>query len=191
MRLFIDFDNTIVQTIRRVCDLYNEDYAFYDSFIPVCPDEITSWNFKELVLANKKNIDLYFTQSRFFNEELVEMRDACDVINRLYDNGDTIFIVSTGTRPNLRLKKAWLRNHIRFTDFLEVDINKYKNKNHIDMKGGILIDDMTLNLNGSNAMKKICFGDKFRWNADWNGERCLTWNDVYKTLTEDMFYDER
>ena len=186
MRFYIDFDNTIVDSVARICDLYNDDFCYYDRYIPVNPLDIKTWEFKELTFADSKTINQYFTQPRFFNECLREMNDACSIINRFHNNGDTIIIVSSGVDPNLRLKKAWLRNRVFFDEFIGLDINKHKNKNHIDMKGGILIDDMTQNLKGSNAMYKICFGDKYAWNSDWDGIRCRTWNNVYDTVMEEL-----
>lgn len=186
MRLFIDFDGTIVDTIERICDLYNEDFSYYDNFEPINSEDIKTWSFQELTFADSSTVNKYFTQPRFFNEYLKEMDDACDVINRLHNNGDTIIIVTTGTAPNLKLKKAWLRNHILFDEFIGVDIQVHRNKDHIDMKGGIFIDDMTQNLKGSNAMYKICFGNKYNWNNDWTGIRCCNWDDVYKTVTEEL-----
>lgn len=32
MNLFLDFDGVIVNTIKAVVGLYNEDYCFYDNF---------------------------------------------------------------------------------------------------------------------------------------------------------------
>lgn len=185
MKLFIDFDGTMVDTIGRICDIYNEDYSFYDKFTPISSDEIKTWNFDELRLANRKAVNLYFNQPRFFNEGLEPMFHACEVINQLHDEGNNIIIVSTGTKPNLKLKKAWLRNHIEFDEFIGIDINVYKNKDHINMNGGIFIDDMTNNLSGSNAERKICFGEKYDWNRDWNGERCASWDDMYELLNKE------
>lgn len=184
VKLYIDFDGTIVDTIMRVCDIYNEDYSFYDNFVPVSPEEIKTWNFDELKLANRKIINQYFTQPRFFNEGLQSQPHAFEVINKLHNDGDSIVVVSSGVAPNLKIKKAWLRNHIEFDDFIGVDLSRHKNKNHIDMKDGIFIDDMTMNLNGSNAIRKICFGEEYDWNSDWKGERCYTWDEIYKLIRE-------
>lgn len=184
MKFYIDFDGTIVDTISRICDIYNEDYSYYDFYEPVRPEDVQTWDFDELKLAKRKTINQYFTQPRFFNDNLKPMPRACDIINKLHDRGDSIIIVSTGSRPNLRLKKAWLRNHIRYNDFIGVDINVHKDKCHVNMKDGIFIDDMTMNLQGSNAMRNICYGNTYAWNADWEGERAKSWDDVYKLITE-------
>lgn len=179
MEFFIDLDGTVFDTIDRITTLYNEDYSYYDHFEPIHPDQIHTWNFDELKLSNRKAINFYFNQPRFFNEELKPFPGAASVIQRLKENGHKIIIVSLGQKPNLKLKKAWLRNNLAFDDFIGVDLACHSNKDHINMSGGTFIDDMTINLNKSNASNKICFGSIYDWNTDWNGQRCGTWQDIY------------
>ena len=51
------------------------------------------------------------------------------------------------------------------------------------MSGGILIDDSANNLITSNAdVKKICYGDIYEWNKDWEGKRCWNWYEVREYL---------
>lgn len=50
-KLFLDFDNTIVDTIAAVVSLYNEDYASHEDFVQVDPKDVTSWEFIECNLA--------------------------------------------------------------------------------------------------------------------------------------------
>lgn len=45
-----------------------------------------------------------------------------------------------------------------------------------------VIDDLSKNLKTSNATHKICFGEKFNWNKDWDGIRCQTWYDIKRIL---------
>ena len=66
--------------------------------------------------------------------------------------------------------------------FIGVDINRYSDKSHIDMSGGIIIDDEINNLLTSNAPQKICFGDVCEWNKDWTGERLFNWIEVGNRL---------
>ena len=41
-KLFLDFDNTIVDTIAAVVSLYNEDYASHEGFVQINPKDVTS-----------------------------------------------------------------------------------------------------------------------------------------------------
>ena len=182
--IYIDFDGTIVDTISRIVEMYNEDYSYYENFTPVHADEIKTWNFDELKLSNRKAINLYFSQPRFFNDGLKPMKWAIEVINKLHNEGYKIKIVSAGTGPNLRIKKAWLKNHLEFDEFIGVDLNRHKNKDHIDMSECFFIDDMDQNLKGSNAKYKICYGLEYDWNTDWKQTRAYTWEEVYKIIKD-------
>ena len=57
-------------------------------------------------------------------------------------------------------------------------MKKHNDKSHIDMSDSIFIDDSYKNLATSNAKEKICFGDKYSWNEQWEGKRLLNWMEV-------------
>lgn len=61
-------------------------------------------------------------------------------------------------------------------------MKKYKDKSHIDMSDGILIDDPVRMLETSNAQEKYCFGDIYSWNKDWAGKRLMNWTDIAHLL---------
>ena len=50
------------------------------------------------------------------------------------------------------------------------------------MSDGIFVDDSAQNLFTSNAKVKICFGDEYEWNKNWNGIRCFNWCELYNLL---------
>lgn len=41
-----------------------------------------------------------------------------------------------------------------------------------------VIDDVSKNLKTSNATHKICFGEIYDWNRNWNGIRYSSWYDI-------------
>lgn len=128
-------------------------------------------------LASRDYILSYFGQPRFFKK--VEFMDnAYDVISYLVKAGYEIGVVSMGTPQNLLQKRMWLELHLPDIDFIGIDMSQYKNKSHIDMSNGILIDDEKRCLCGSNAKIKICFGDKYEWNKKWKGIRCYNWYEI-------------
>lgn len=117
------------------------------------------------------------------------MDSAYEILLCLILAGCKICIVSMGTLPNLKGKEIWLKNHIpnfkntKNIEFIGCDLDRYKDKSHIDMSDGILIDDEVKNLNSSNAKLKICFGDKYNWNESWAGIRCFNWYDIKRFLS--------
>lgn len=124
-----------------------------------------TWEFKELSLANKDCILSYFGQQRFF-EKVEFMDNAFEVISNLLKVGYEICIVSMGTQQNLLGKEIWIKEHVPDISFIGINMIQYKNKSHIDMSNGILIDDEKRYLDSSNAKIKICFGDKYKWNKN-------------------------
>jgi 5'(3')-deoxyribonucleotidase len=186
--LFVDFDGTLVNSIKKVVELYDQDYSSHDNYKNVHWTSIDSWDFKELKLLNKEDVDNYFCDIRFF-QNLEYMDSAYEVINRLKDCFD-IYIVSMGLTVNLALKNTWLKKNLPFVKFIGCNFNDVKDKSHIDMINGILIDDVAENLDSSNCFEKIVFGDTYPWNADSKYTRMYNWTDLEKYLMKKYKYNE-
>lgn len=178
--IYIDFDNTLVDTIKTIVSLYNEDFEYYKKFHHVNWWEIDSYDFKELTCASKKYINTYFNTPRFFYE-LEFMPGAHEIIDSLGELYN-VKIVSMGYSPNLKQKEEWINRYLFNCEFIGVNMKKYKDKSHIDMSDGILIDDSVHMLETSNAQEKYCFGDIYSWNKDWAGKRLMNWTDIAHLL---------
>lgn len=171
-----DFDGTIVNSIKAICDCYNEDFRYYKNFKPVDWRSINTWDFEELECATPEYINTYFNQQRFF-DKLEFMPNAKEILEELSEDYN-ITVVSSGYSPNLRAKQIWIEKNLPFCGFIGVNMKEYKDKSHIDMKSGIFIDDSSSNLKTSNALVNICFGDEYSWNEDWDGIRLFGWRAV-------------
>lgn len=176
--IFIDADGVILDTIKQIVDTYNYDFMAYSSFEKISPHEIESWDFRECSLASPEYIDTYFNQQRFFDgvEFMPHAEESLRILNSYYN----IYIVSSGSKPNLKLKEEFFEQKLPFARFIGVDCDLYKDKSHIDMSGGTFIDDRADNLTTSNAANKICFGDWYEWNGEWKKQRCYNWCDVMR-----------
>lgn len=179
-KIFLDYDGCIVNTIATITSLYNEDFQYYEKFVPINWVDINTWDFAECNCASADYINTYFNQPRFF-KRLEYMDWAKEILGELKENYD-ITIVSSGYSPNLKAKEIWIKKNLSYCNFIGVNLKKYSDKSHIDMNGSIFIDDSSHNLETSNAELKICFGDKYSWNENWTGFRCSNWNDVYNLL---------
>lgn len=184
-KLFLDFDNTIVNTTQAIVSLYNEDFQYYKDFNPVNWRTVDTYNFEECTLASKDYINTYFNQPRFFYR-LICMSNAALALNFLANKFD-ITIVSLGFSPNLKGKVEWLYNYYEIDDqlpfnFTGVNMKEYKDKSHINMSGGILVDDNARMLETSNASTKICFGEVHSWNDTWTGLRAKDWKELIAML---------
>lgn len=187
--LYVDFDCVIVNTIKKIVDLYNDDHGYCKDFIPVDWTTINSWKFEELFLEPYSVIDRYFSQPRFFRD-LEWMDNAEEVLQRLSEKYE-IKVVSIGTRENLVGKQLWLLKNMPYARFIPVLFGEGEtDKSEIDMSDGILFDDRVANLINSNAKIKVCFGDIYSWNRNWDGIRCANWHDVEKFLREEELKDD-
>lgn len=175
-KIMIDFDCTIVDTIKAIVDNYNEDFQYYKDFHHINWWEINTWDFEECDCASKEYLNTYFNQPRFF-AKLEMMPWAERVINELKEYYQ-IEIVTMGYSPNLKQKKIWVGKYFPEIPLLTVNMKKHNDKSHIDMSDSIFIDDSYKNLATSNAKEKICFGDKYSWNEQWEGKRLLNWMEV-------------
>lgn len=182
-KLYIDYDNTLVNSVKRICDIYNEDYKDHSKFKEAKWYLVEDWNFiTQCPLAGRKVVDDYFNRREFFNYELEFMENAYEIVNKLSVEFD-IYIVSMGNSENLKYKEEWIESNLPFVkEFIPVNFDSYQDKSHIDMSNGILIEDCASNLETSNADCKILYGDIFDWNKNYKGKRCWNWTEVYNYL---------
>ncbi|MDE7476624.1 MAG: hypothetical protein K2M91_01515 [Lachnospiraceae bacterium] len=184
LKLYCDYDNTLVNSIKTIAYLYNEDYKYYPDYKYIHWTDINTYNFAECNCAMTKDLVRYFTQPRFF-EKSEFMDNAKEVLNKLKDKYE-IIIVSMGLSQNLFGKEIWIKDNLPFAKFIGINMEDYKDKSHIDMSDGILIDDEKRYLDSSNANTKICFGDVYEWNEQWSGKRCYNWFELKKYLMEEV-----
>ena len=182
-KLYVDFDNTIVDTVGKIVSLYNEDHKYYRWFEPVRACDINTYDFQELKLESFEEISKYFNQPRFF-ENLEWMDNAEEVLEELSKQYE-IKVVSIGTYENLVGKGLWILKNMPYADFQPILVNAHESKRFKDMRDGYLIDDKYDNLTGHNTYKSICFGDVYSWNEQWTGVRCHNWYDVKRFLREE------
>lgn len=135
--LYIDFDGTLVNTIKSIVDLYNEDFKYYKNFNYIRWWDIDTWGFEECNCAPPGYIDLYFNQPRFF-EKLKFMQWAQWAVKKL-SQYYTIKIVSHGYSPNLKQKESYSKEWFPFAEFIGVNLKEYSDKAHIDMESRKMI----------------------------------------------------
>lgn len=181
-KLFVDFDNTIVNATKAFCRLYNATYKGSPNFTPAQWELVDRYDFKDqcplvLDVENIFKLKLLFNIFEFINHNTYEVLEQ---LAKVYQ----VIIVSIGTYENISNKSLWIKEYLPFIkDSIFLINNGVKmDKSLIDMKNAIFIDDVVSNLNSSNAMDKICFGEIHEWNRDWNGNKCLNWTEVRDKL---------
>jgi len=181
-KLFIDVDGTIIDSIKAFCDTYNELFKNHPNFKKAQWWEVETWNFSDQcpLVHNVEDIfanELFFKYAEFINGNTKE------TIEKLCYKYEVV-ICSIGTLQNIAYKSLWLKENLPCVKEYVFLVNDGCNmdKSIIDMNNSIFIDDVKSNLDSSNAKLKICFGDEYEWNKEWQGIRCCNWTDIYKLL---------
>lgn len=182
-KIYLDFDGVIVNTVKAICKLYNDDFKYYKKFNYINWESIDTWDFTELNCTTPCYINTYFNTERFFNN-LEFMLLAEESIKLLQSSGYEIIIVSSGYSPNLIIKEKWVSERFPDIKFIGVNLKENKDKKHIDMSDGIFFDDSETNLITSNAKKSICFGEIHSWNKNWKKDRAYNWYEVLEYIRE-------
>jgi len=177
-KFFLDFDNSIVDSIKQYCKVYNTIYRYYPSYKPADYTKVTQYNMKDqcpLVydLLEIFQHELFFRDLEFINENTYEVLEK---LGRKYQ----LIVVSVGTPLNLALKSIWLSEKLPFIkDYVLLFNDGCKmDKSVCNMEDGIFLDDVESNLKSSNAKDKVLFGKRFEWNKGWDGNWCLDWSQV-------------
>lgn len=185
LKLFIDFDDTIIETMRTYCRVYNFLYQFNKNYKFADYTKVTQWDFSDVCPLTIEDPNEIFESPLFFNTATLQpnANEILKELNKKYE----LYIVTIGTPRNIELKARWIGKRLPFIDNLILLYNKEikMDKSIIDMSGGILIDDHINNLHSSNAQMKVCFngsGRELPWNKNWKGIMVNTWIELEDVL---------
>lgn len=181
--IFVDFDNTIIDTNYAFCSAYNELYCNYPNFKTADSTLVNQYDFKDVCplvddVMKIFNHELFFKFAEFINDNAYEVIKE---LNRKYK----IIIASIGSPRNIAHKSIWIENNLPFIKnyMFIINHNCHTNKSLINCtKDSIFIDDIPSNLLSVNSERKILFGEIFPWNDNWQGEHALNWTEVANKL---------
>lgn len=181
-KLILDFDGTIIDAIQAYCDTYNHLYRNHKDFKEALWWKVEKWSMRDEcpLVENPNDIfsnPLFFKHCDFLNPNTREVIEwACENFE--------VSVCSIGTFYNIGYKSLWIKDNlpcIKEAHFITQEECKM-NKSSVDMDDAIFLDDVKSNLDSSNAETKICVGDIYDWNREWNGIRCFNWTDVKNEL---------
>ena len=179
--LFIDFDDTIVNSSKIVVNILNKRYDKHFTY-----HDSKKWDYSDLYPAvNPIDIVEIFDSEDFFKQAKNNFFPYTKNFIRNNLNFRNITVVSCGMATNLYLKEKFL--HEVFGDdikFIGIESSEM-GKQSVDMKYGILIDDHETNLITSNANIKILFAN--------DGEKecnCTLYNDPNQYIMEKWYDNE-
>ena len=179
-KFFVDMDITIVDSIKKICEVYNTIYQYHPEFKPADPNKIQQYNFKDVCPLLPTALDIFEHELFFKNLEFIN-HNTYEVLEKLNDMYQLI-VVSVGTPLNLALKSIWLRDRLPFIKdyILLYNDGCVMNKSVVNMQGegNVFLDDIPSNLESTNCDNKILFGKIYPWNEGWHGDWCLDWSEV-------------
>lgn len=177
MKLFVDFDDTIVNSSEEVIKILNKRYGLDKSI-----KDLHDWGYKSIYKdINKKEIYSIYSSDDFWN--YIKVYDG---FYKVADSNE-IIICSCGDTKNLIKKKEFISK--RFKDSSACLLNTElgytgRNKNIFDMSNSIQVDDVFENLFYTNASIKILFKNfnNFTWQKIIPIENLYvvnTWEEIY------------
>ena len=171
MKIYLDFDETITNSIEAVLSVLNPKYGTTYS-----AEEVKKWNFDDVFPDIKPDeIEACFESDTFWNN-LTFKEDAKENINKLLEKGYDVTVVTKGSFNNLVRKVCWINKYFdNRIDIIALEPNESKGK--VDMSNGILIDDNQSYLGESNAKYKVLFENYkgCEWNNDWDSYVVHNW----------------
>lgn len=182
MNIYIDFDDTIVNSVENVIRIANKRY---NQSVQV--SDVDKWDFSYLYPnATRDEIISIFGEQEFF-DTLHFKKNAILTLQKLSKRNFLFVVTKTIDIASGFRKYQWIQKHLNAmnipVEYIAVTTNK--DKGIVDMDGGIMIDDNASYLRDTNATYKILYDNQreIDVNMDWDGLRVYDWQDVYKLLS--------
>lgn len=160
IKLYLDFDDTIVNSTKKMVEMLNEHYHTNKNW-----RKLKQYDGEDLFpQCNQEIIENIFASPYFFANLKIKFgfKFAMSILSKFCEIG----IVTLGTSNNLSYKKIWCNNNFDF-NFEFIGLKDFKaKKTVVDMSGGIMVDDKTDLLMSTNAKYKILI--KGHRNVEWN-----------------------
>lgn len=177
--IYLDFDNTIVESNKRVIEILNQRYGTNKT-----EDDLWDYGYNSIYhITNEEKLGI-FESDDFFNH--LQFKNG--VIKAIRDNYDKFewVITTKGTENNLKKKFAWLDRNFPFKmRYIGINNNNFS-KASVDMSNGIQIDDVADALD-TKAGIKILYKDykDYSWQQTEPCKGILTvntWDEIGEIL---------
>jgi len=183
MNIYIDFDDTIVNSVENVIRIANKRY---NQSVQV--SDVDKWDFSYLYPnATRDEIIGIFGEQEFF-DTLHFKKNAILTLQKLSKRNFLFVVTKTIDIASGFRKYQWIQEHLNAMNIpVEyVAIFPRDDKSIVDMSDGIMIDDNANYLEITNAKYKILYDNQreIDVNMDWDGLRVYDWQDAYKLLSE-------
>lgn len=170
MRILIDMDDVLADTLQRFLDWYERDFG-----IQYKPSDLTGKKLYQIVKEEHKEAVLAYPHHRDFFKDLPVIENSREVVKKLNDRFE-VYIASAAMEFPFSLdhKNAWLDEHFPFIPWKRRIFCGDKSV----LKGDVLIDDHDFNLSGFEG-RKIMFSSSHNLN-ETKYERLNNWMEAEK-----------
>lgn len=155
MRVFIDFDDTIVNSTETFVKVYNELYNKN-----VNEKSIIYHGFKPQINLTREEIAYIFSSDKF-TKYLQPIYGVYKALSELKKNGFELYLITNCSDKSVIQKSIWFEKHKQYSNLfcgkIFLSLNKPYDKSIIDMKNSVLIDDHKENHKLSNAYIKVAY----------------------------------
>lgn len=188
-KIFLDFDNTLVESNKRIIEILNKRYGLNKT-----ENDLKDYYYASIYnKVTKEEIENIFASDEFF--EGLEFKPLAYELFNKYKDKYEIVITTKGNSYNLELKKAWIRDNLgKDISFIGLTGNSH-DKSSVNMNGGIQIDDNS-NCLKTNASVKILYRDNhdYPWQRKYTNKNILlvdSWEQIDEILEFYNKYDNK
>ena len=169
MKIITDLDSTIIstgKTIIKVWNKLNPNKQLNNKIEPM-------WDFSNILKDTNIKLKELFTMfdRQEFYDNVIVFDSAINIINKLAETNEVI-ICSKHNESRKPLTTKWINENFKNVKIMYVD--NFRDKLLIPCD--IRVDDKIECLQDNKSFN-VCYGD-YDWNKDYNGMRCLNWEQV-------------
>jgi len=185
VNIVIDFDNTVYNSTRKVCDFHN---IIYNKNVDW--KLVRNWNLDDQCSFKnpEREVENIFDDKMFYQKQYL-YKDSIKYINKLCEKYEVNFC-TIGNPKNIYHKSNLIRQYFPKAGIMS--LTNIKNKGMIDLSESIFIDDKLHNLLNSDAKYRWLFEHKkirMNFNSHFNDhshqvESVSKWNKIYDKVEE-------
>lgn len=178
LTVLVDMDDTIEDLLGAWVSALNQQYG-----LEVNKDSVTDWDVTKAFPKLTKPQVFAPLYSEGFWKTVKPIDGAADALQRLINDGHTLYVVTSSFHENLSAKMTnVLFKYFPFFRWEDVIITDHKQL----VKGDVLVDDGVHNLEGGDYLKILMDAPHNRgYDAEAGGMyRADDWNEVYELITQ-------
>ena len=181
LTIMVDIDGILNTLDTTVLEVYNED-----SGDNLRPEAITEYHIEKFVKPEyRENFKNYFLDKRVWRRIEV-VKYACEVLNKLWDEGYNLIFVTKTECENMVKKRNWLNRNFSFMGADNIRKRLYSAPKKQLIRADIAIDDGLFNLVGDRTYYSICFDKPYNQTDELIPcfTRVYDWLGVYTAVHE-------